>query len=448
MSSAAAHADHNHSHGADPAVALRAENITLPAGAGKGMGLGLIGVGLLFAVGCLVIGATHSMGATFKQALAAYHLTTMAVLAMSLGALFFVLVFHLTNAGWSATIRRQFENIASFVPFAFLLVVPTLVIEIFVPNHGDRGYLFAWLSKDAASTHLLQAKWGYFFTPGTHHDQMHAGAFPTFFVLRALIYGVVWTGLSLKLRSLSLEQDTTGDRALSARARFISSWGMILFALSTAFAAFDWLMSIDYGFFSTMWGVYYFAGAAYSSVAVAAIVLAVLRLRGKLEHAVTSEHFHDLGKLMFTFTVFWAYIGFSQYFLIWYSNIPEETAFYEFRNTADWRWLNRLLILGHFVIPFLILLFRPIKRSPKALIFMGLWAVTLELADLFWIVRPAAAVNADGEAVTSSFLVDALGILGVMALFAGYLIQKVPQHPLVALKDPRMPEALGHKNYV
>lgn len=442
MSSAAAHADH-HSHAADPAVALRAENITFPAGTGKGMGFGLIGIGLLLAVGALVIGGTHAMGATFKQALAAYHLTTMAVLAMSLGALFFVMVFHLTNAGWSATIRRQFENVASFVPFAFLLVIPTLIIEI-----ANRGVLFAWLGEEAAHTHLLQAKWGYFFTPGTDYADMHAGAFPTFFVLRALIYGAVWTGLSLKLRSLSLEQDATGDRAPTARARFISSWGMILFALSTAFAAFDWLMSIDYGFFSTMWGVYYFAGAAYSSVAVVAIILAMLRLRGKLEHAVTSEHFHDLGKLMFTFTVFWAYIGFSQYFLIWYSNIPEETAFYEFRNTADWQWLNRLLILGHFVIPFLILLFRPIKRSPKALIFMGLWAVALELADLFWIVRPAAAIGDHGEPVSGSFLVDALAILGIMALFAGYLIQKIPQHPLVAMNDPRMPEALGHKNYV
>lgn len=442
MSSAAAHAHHNH-HAPDPAVTLRAENITLPAGTGKGLGMGLIGVGVVLAVVALVIGGANAMGATFKQALAAYHLTTMAVLAMSLGALFFVMAFHLTNAGWTATLRRQFENVASFAPFAFLLVVPTLVIEI-----ANRGVLFAWLSDEAAHSHTLQAKWGYFFTPGTAHEDMHAGAFPTFFVLRALIYGAVWTGLSLKLRSLSLQQDESGDKAPSARARFISSWGMLLFALTTAFAAFDWLMSIDYGFFSTMWGVYYFAGAAYSGVAVATIVLAMLRLRGKLEGAVTSEHFHDLGKLMFTFTVFWAYIGFSQYFLIWYSNIPEETAFYEFRNTQDWLWLNRLLIVGHFVIPFLILIFRPVKRNPKALIFMGLWAVVLELADLFWIVRPAATIGADGQAVSGSFLVDALAILGVAGLFAGYLIWKVPQHQLVAAKDPYMTEALSHKNYV
>jgi hypothetical protein len=440
VSTAVAHAD-DHFHHPSPEQVLRKENVTLSPG-GRGLGFALLGVGLLMAVASLLLGWKDGPF-TFKQALASYHLATMAVLAMSLGGLFFVMVFHLVNAGWSATLRRQFENVASFVPFAWLLVVPTLVIEI-----ASGGILFTWLLPEAAHNPILIGKWGYFFTPfSEHHEE---GAFPTHFVIRAAVYGGIWTFLSMRMRSLSLEQDKTGDRALTVKARFTASWGMLLFALSTAFASFDWLMSLDYTFFSTMWGVYYFAGAAYSSVALTAVILAMLRLRGKLQGAVTEEHFHDLGKLMFTFTVFWAYIGFSQYFLIWYSNIPEETAFFLHRMTPEWINLGRFLIIGHFVAPFLLLLFRSVKRTPAAIIFMGLWAILMEIADLYWIVRPMAYTSGEGgtPAGSMSFVIDLLAIVGVVALFAGFLIQKIPQSNLVAVKDPRLAEALAHKNYV
>ncbi|HYE62774.1 MAG TPA: hypothetical protein VD997_12330 [Phycisphaerales bacterium] len=443
MSSPAA-AHHANFHHPSPAQVLRPENVTL-APTGRGMGFGLIGLGVVLAIVAFVLGWQHFAGVAFKQALAAYHLATMSVLAMSLGALFFVMVFHLTNAGWSATLRRQFENVAAFVPFAWLMVLPTLAIEI-----KSGGLLFTWLGEHASHSPILQGKWGYFFTPGTDHDHMKHGAFPTFFVVRALLYGAVWTYLSTTLRKLSIAQDTSGDRALSVRARFISSWGMLLFALSTAFASFDWLMSLDYTFFSTMWGVYYFAGAAYASVAVVAVILATLRNRGKMVGAVTPEHFHDIGKLMFTFTVFWAYIGFSQYFLIWYSNIPEETAFFYYRMQGQWLNLGRFLIIGHFVAPFLILLFRPIKRTTGAIVLLGLWAILMEFSDLYWIVRPMAyaGVEGGGPRGLMPMLVDALAILGVVAIFAGYIIQKIPQSNLIAIKDPRLAEALAHKNYV
>jgi hypothetical protein len=157
-----------------------------------------------------------------------------------------------------------------------------------------------------------------------------------------------------------------------------------------------------------------------------------------------------MGKLMFTFTVFWAYIGFSQYFLIWYSNIPEETAFFLHRMTPVWINLGRFLIIGHFVAPFLILLFRPVKRAPAAIIFMGLWAILMEIADLYWIVRPMAYAGSEEGTPAGSmpFVIDVLAIVGVVGLFAGYLIYKIPQSNLVAIKDPRMAEALAHKNYV
>jgi hypothetical protein len=423
---------------------LSRENTTFGPGAGKGVGTGLIGFGAVLVALAAVMGYLGVGGVWARQALAAYHIGAMSVLAMCLGATFFVMVFHLTNAGWTATIRRQFENVMSFLPFAMLMVVPTIVIEI-ARRSSNEGHLFGWLTPAAAASHELQAKWTFFFGPTSEPGTV--GAFPAFFVLRAIIYAAAWTFLSRRLMALSVEQETSPNAAPIARARFMSAWGMLVFALSTAFAAFDWLQSVDFRFFSTMWGVYYFAGAAFASSGLLAMILAILRLKGKLQGAVTQEHFHDLGKLMFTFTVFWGYIGFSQYFLIWYSNIPEETAFYNFRASDEWMPLGTFLIVGHFVIPFLILLFRSVKRSPKALILMATWAILLEVLDIYWIVRPMVYGEHPGPGA-AALVVDILGIVGALAIFAGYLIRKIPQGNLVALNDPRMDEALGHKNYV
>jgi hypothetical protein len=444
VSHAASHGDlvhGGHGHGPDRSV-LKQDNITFPPGTGSA-GTVLLGVGAVMIVVAALLGYKHIGGVYARQALAAYHVGAMSVLAMCLGSMFFVMVFHLTNAGWTGTIRRQFENVMGFVPFAFVLVLPTLIIELARRGEGT-SHLFGWLTPEAAHSHELQAKWTYFFGPG---EPGRVGAFPLFFVARAFIYAVVWTFLSRRLISLSKRQDATGDRMLTAEARFMSAWGMLVFALTTAFAAFDWLMSLDFRFFSTMWGVYYFAGAAFASAAVVTMILAIIRSKGKLAGAVTEEHFHDLGKLMFTFTVFWGYIAFSQYFLIWYSNIPEETAFYNYRSTPQWMPWGTFLIVGHFVIPFLILLFRPIKRNPTALVAMALWAIMIEVVDMYWIVRPMVYGTEPGPG-GMAYVVDLLGILGVLAIFAGYLTRTIPQSSLVAVNDPRMAEALGHKNYV
>ena len=420
---------------------LAAQNIAFPAGSGKSVALTLMVLGLA-AIALAGIAGIMGIGQIWaRQVLAAYHIGTMAVLAMCLGALFFVMVFHLTNAGWTGTIRRQFENVMSFLPFAVLMIVPTLVIEIALD-----GRLFAWMGEEATHNFLMQKKAPFFFL----NQEFGPGLdpFPLFWVLRSVLYLAVWTFLSRRLIQLSREQDRTASSGPTAKARFLSAWGLLVFALTTAFAAFDWLMSMDYTFFSTMWGVYYFAGAAFSSAGLMVLIFAVLRSRGKLEGAVLPEHFHDMGKLMFTFTIFWSYIAFSQYFLIWYSNIPEETAFYLHRNAGPWKALGVFLIFGHFVIPFLILLFRKVKRNYRLLSVMAVWAILVEVADLYWIVRPMVYAKAEQTPGAIGVAVDVLAIAGVLAIFAGYLVLKVPAGPLVAVNDLRMEEALGHKNYV
>ncbi|MBX3377774.1 MAG: hypothetical protein KF678_12315 [Phycisphaeraceae bacterium] len=427
------HADH---HGAD----LSARNITLDPAKGKTLSLLLIVVGLA-GLGVTIAGG-FAVG--IKHAVGAYHVGAMSMLAISLGALFMVLAFHLIGAGWSVTIRRQFENVASLVWLPAIMAAGTFVIEV-----ATGGHLYSWLQKGAQSDPLLAAK----------SDYLN----PVFFAIRAVLFLGLWVFLSRKMFAYSTEQDRTGDKWLTNRARFTASWGMPLLALSIAFAAFDWLKSIDYRFFSTMWGVYYFAGSAFVSTAVVVMLLTFIKKQGRLEGLVNEEHFHDLGKLMFAFTVFWAYIGFSQYFLIWYANIPEETSFILARKHAGWGAWTQLLMLGHFVAPFYILLWRPIRRSMVALSLLGIWFLFMQIADMVWIIRPMVYSEQIGEylrqldqgvPVTADPIrlqhiwLDIAGIVGAAGLFFGLLIRKVYSGQLIPTRDPRLPEALHHRNYV
>lgn len=423
--SAAAHG-HGHDHGHQQAD-MSAANTTWGGKAISGI---LLVIGIV-AVGLTVLGG---LSVDLTHALAAYHIGAMTCLAMALGCTFWVMAFHLTQAGWSVTIRRQFENVMSLVPAVTLMVFPVLIIEIF-----KRGLLFAWMDTKpggiAAGDILLTEK--------------SAFLNPVFFMVRAAVYLLVWSYLAMRLWRYSTEQDRTGNKWLTNSARFTSSWGMPLFAITVAFASFDWLMSMDYRFFSTMWGVYFFAGAAFSSVPLIVIVLGRLRAAGKLKGLVTEEHFHDLAKLMFGFTVFWAYIAFSQYFLIWYANIPEETSFMLARKTDGWEHLSRFLIIGHFALPFFILLWRFVRRSPGLLAVMAFWAIFMEIADIYWIVRPFVYdVDPSDKIHLGRIWLDIVGITGPIAIFAGLVIRKVASGPLVPTHDPRLSEAIHHKNYV
>ncbi|MFN0132634.1 MAG: quinol:cytochrome C oxidoreductase [Phycisphaerales bacterium] len=428
MSQIAAHHTHSHDDHGHHHADLSDANVMMPPGAAAKFSMPLLVIGLVGVVITVVGGFALGL----RHALAAYHVGAMTALAMGLGGMFFVLLFHLMGAGWAVTLRRQFENLMSLAPIAAIMVLPVLVIDILAG-----GQLFAWLGEDARKTDtLLQGKAGYLS--------------PMFFTIRVLFYILVWAYLAKRLRGLSIEQDRSGDKWLSNRARFTSSWGMLIFALTTAFAAFDWLKSVDYRFFSTMWGVYYFAGAAGTAIAVVIIIVAMLRGQGRLKGLVTDEHAHDLAKILFAFTVFWAYIAFSQYFLIWYANIPEETAFYNARKTGGWQYLSAFICFGHFIVPFYLLLWRRVRRTFGLLAFMAMWAILMEVVDLAWIVRPMVYAGAQypDKIMLSAVWLDLAGALGPICLFLGLLARRVCSGVLIPIRDPRLKEALAHKNYV
>jgi hypothetical protein len=417
-----------HGHAATPTADLSPANIELHRPTGDFWSLVLLVVGAAGLIVLIAGGALLEGG--LRHALAAYQVGVMSALAMGLGGLFFVMAFHLTAAGWSATIRRQFENIMRVSWIAALMFLPVLVIEM-----TTGGQLFAWLDPELRRSDTLL---------------IHKAAYlnPIFFVLRAIGYFFVWMLLAWLLWGYSKEQDATGDKWITNRMARMSTWGMLLFALSTAFASFDWLMSLDFRFFSTIWGVYYFAGAAYSCLGLVVFILAMCKRAGKLEGLVTEEHFHDLAKLMFAFTVFWAYIAFSQYFLIWYANIPEETAFMLARKTGGWETYSMLLVVGHFILPFFILLWRFIRRSMLLLAAIGIWMMAMHVMDIAWIVRPFVYGMAEDKMMLGRIWLDLAGIVGVLGIFFGLVLRNVFSGPLVATGDPRLPEALHHRNYV
>ncbi|MFN0012680.1 MAG: hypothetical protein ACKVS8_13665 [Phycisphaerales bacterium] len=420
------HAGHGHAgHGPNPA-ALTHDNTHAP-GFAKGLSLLCLLVGL---VGCAGVVAYWFMGGegSHQHAIASYHVGAIVALGLTLGSLGIVLIMHMVGAGWVITLRRQMENAAAMIPVAALLLLPSLVLA---PT------LWHWMSDDPQlkGDVILQGKVGYLN--------------PMFFYIRIAFYFAVWGFLAVRLSKLSTLQDRTGDKWLSAKAKFMSFPGMLLFAMCTAFGSFDLIMSLDHHWFSTMFGVYFFAGNMVSGLALAAVVLGLLRSSGKLGGLVTAEHFHDLGKLMFGFTVFWAYIGFSQYFLYWYANIPEETAWFVLRTSNGWEILGTALILGRFIIPFLILIFRDVKRSSVLLPVMGVWIIAGQCLDVFWMIRPVVHGHGDAHAAGMGLSwVDVAGLVGPLGIWLGLLLRRVASLPLIPLKDPKLFEAMNHKNYV
>ncbi len=428
-----AHSHPAHSHHEEAHVAARRELDMAKLNPGPGFGsmvrnalffVGVVGLGLV------AFSASTGEEAAKQHALVSYHMGFLYALGLALGGLGLQMILQQFNAGWSATVRRTAETFSSLFWVVLILFLPIAYLEL----TAKHSLVFHWLNQAHLAPELQD--------PVYHKKSGFLS--PNWWAIRAAIYFIIWIGLGTRLYRLSRKQDETGDRWLTAKARFTSSFGLLLFALSTAFAAFDWLMSMDYHWFSTMFGVCFFAGCTVSCLAVMCLILCSLRASGRLGKLFTEEHQHDLGKLLFAFTVFWAYVTFCQYFLIWYSNVPEEAAFYNLRNDSGYKSFFQLLCIGHFLVPFVILLIRPIKRNATGLRIVALWMVVMHGVDLVYIARPIVS----GVAPGTNAWVDIAGILGPVGLFLGFVVWKMGRAPLVPIKDPRLQEVLAHKNYV
>ena len=356
-------------------------------------------------------------------------------LAIGLGGLFFVIVQYLVRAGWSITVRRLAENAAITLPVLCALGLPIVLMG----SHD----LYHWTHPEVMATDpMLAAKSSY----------LNEG----FFKIRIGVYFTVWSVLAFIFYSASTSGDRDANVAArnAARMRTFAAPALFLFALSLTFAAFDFLMSLDPHWFSTMFGVYYFAGTCLSIHAFLTLMAIFLRKAGYLKGVVTDEHYHDLGKYLFGFTVFYTYIAFSQYFLIWYANIPEETFWFKYRIEGDFFPLTVLLCLGRFPIPFFFLLPRGIKRMSGTLFLAATWILFMEFVDMYWLIQPVLAHHhaleaADGHGHMTMHLgsLDALTFVGMFGAFIATYTWALGRTALVPIKDPRIAESVKFENF-
>ncbi|NJL28411.1 MAG: hypothetical protein HC897_11250 [Thermoanaerobaculia bacterium] len=315
--------------------------------------------------------------------------------------------------------RRVAEHIAGTLPLFALLFVPILL---------GFHHLYEWSHEQAvAGSHVLQ------------HKQPYLNA--TGFQLRGVVYVAAWALLAWFFRRASMRQDEAGDPAITRRLQSLSAPALIVFGITLTFAGFDWLMSLDPHWYSTIFGVYLFAGSVVAVVATLIVVLLQLQASGVLRRVVSWEHYHDLGKLLFAFTVFWAYIAFSQFMLIWYGNIPEETAWFKHRWQHGWEVVSVLLAAGHFGLPFLFLLSREVKRRRATLLVACGWLLVMHYVDIYWLVMPS--LHAEHFQI---HWLDAATLVGVGGLFIGALGWTLRGQVLVPVRDPRLAESLAFEN--
>jgi hypothetical protein len=368
----------------------------------------------------------------FRRVMFAYLANFAFVLSIGLGALLFVMIHHLCRTGAVVNYRRLGEIVAGALPLIALLAIPILLA-------APQLYRWSWVATDP----LINEK-----KPWLELST---------WLPRMAIYLVVFALLGWYFFNRSRQQDETGRPKLTAEMQAVAAPGVLVYAIAITFLAFDMLMSLDAHWFSTIFGVYYFAGAFMAFHALLAVMIHRFQDRGFIRRVINAEHYHDIGKMMFAFVVFWAYIAFSQYMLIWYAALPEETVWY-IRHGAGlangqpnpFSVLLLVLLVGHFVIPFFGLISRTPKRNIRTLAKWGVFLIAMHWLDMIWLVRPELR-SADGLTTIAVNWVDVVallaGLVGLGGLTVAAVMRQAREASLVAEQDPRLDEALAFENF-
>lgn len=374
--------------------------------------LGVLGLAAAAALGWMQGDGLKRFGYAYLVSYAFY-------LSLSLGALFFVPLQYVTRASWSVVVRRLAEIIGANLPLLAILSLPILFLL-------PKIYPWAAASPDLPADLLA-------------HKAPYLNV--SFFLIRWVAYFVIWSALALLFWRRSLKQDETGEVEITISQERWSAAGLVLYALTVTAAAYDLLMTLDPTWFSTMFGPYFFAGGVVGFFAALTLITCWLQGRGRLAKVIHVEHLHDYGKLLFAFVFFWAYLAFSQYMLIWYANIPEETAWLLRRQQHGWEHLGLILLFGHFLLPFAALMSRFMKRSRPWLLFWATWIFIMHWFDLYWLVMPEAAAGGPAP-----HLMDLACFVGLGGLFVAGLARLAGGRSLVPTRDPRLNESLAFEN--
>jgi hypothetical protein len=410
-------------HGDDRPTDEKLNRVQFPALLAAGVGIVLLAVGFFI----------HSAQAFFQAYLYAYLFWT----GIALGCFSILMLAHLVGGTWGAVIRRPLESGARLLPLMALLFIPVAL---------GMSNLYEWTNqpwRDAHNSELMwfKLKW---LSPG-------------WFVARAVIYFAVWIAIMLVINRWADEQDRTGDPRIFRRLQQFSGPGLVLYVLTMTLAAVDWAMSLDPDWMSTIWGLLFVVAQALGTMAMVIALVAWLSDRRPLAGVVGIPIFHDLGNLLMAFVMLWAYLSFSQYLIIWSANIAEEAPYYVARTHTGWKYVALFLVVFHFFVPFILLLWRRTKRNVRMLAGVAGAIVVLRLVDLFWVIAPSFGHEGPGHGSRSLAYAAGTGAPGVHPTFGWWhawmypvaaaaiggvfvfaFIAQLKRRPLLPLNDPRL----------
>jgi hypothetical protein len=358
------------------------------------------------------------------RAFAAYLFAYVTVLTLVLGALIQVMISHVTAARWFTVLRKLTLTVTTSLPLLAILVLPILF--------GVQR-LYPWAHAATLSPALRKL---------AEHRQAWLNV--PFFATRAIIYVIVFAACGEMLRRWAARENhvsRAGDVVMVLRRqRRASAIGLVVVGLTLTLVAFDWLMPLDTEWYSTVYGVYVFAGGFVAALGLIALLAYISAQNGgALNGSVSDEHFGALGKLMLTFVIFWAYIAFSQFLIIWIGDIPADSSWYAVRGSGSWGTLALIVVIGQFAIPFVLLLSRTLKRQPRALAGIGVWLVIMHVLDVYWLVLPAF----DPSGIKLSWM-DPAALLMVGGLAIASAAHRVRGHVALPVNDPYIAQAVHY----
>jgi hypothetical protein len=373
------------------------------------LAFGAFGLGLL---GVLVLGF-QDPGQFFRSYLFAY----LFWLGLSIGCVSILMLQHLTGGLWGLVSRRILE--------AGSRVLPVMAV-LFLPVALGVGTLYVWAGPEPHDHHLAELR---------HHQAPYLNV--PFFLARAVFYFAVWIGLGTLLSRWSLELDKGEDRRVSRRLRSLSGGGLVLMGLTTTFSAFDWGMSLDPRWFSTIYGFIFMVGQVLSAMTLVIIVLSLVGREQPFETVAKPTTIHDLGKLLLAFVMLWSYLHLSQFLIIWSGNLPEEVVFYTRRQVGAWGLIGFLLVLFHFALPFVLLLSRGLKRNLGLMGILAGWLFLFRIVEMFWIIEPVF-----GETGPVLHLLDLFVPLGLGGAWVAAFVHFFRDRPAVPVGEPEIRELL------
>ncbi len=383
-------------------------------------------IGVLGAI-ALLVGVILAPEQFFRSYLFAY----MFWLGLALGSLGFLMIQHLSGGAWGIVTRRMLESAASTIPLMALLFIP-IALSLFTKHH-----LYEWAAPREGGG-----------LEGGHDPIAYKLGYlnPTFFIIRAIIYFAVWSAMALSLNKWSTDQDRTGDPSLPTRMRNVSGPGIVAYALTLTFASVDWVMSLSPEWTSTIFGLLTLAGQGLNAMAFMILMMSWLIKYEPFASVYKPRHFHDLGKLLLTLTMLWAYFAFSQLLIIYSGNLPEEIPWYLDRLRGGWQYIAFALVLFQFALPFALLLSRDLKRHAGRLVFVAALAMFMRLIDNFWLVEPQFH-KANINIGLSALLLDIAAPIALGGIWLAAFAWRLSQRPLLPINDPYLADGLNPKGH-